>query len=54
MAEPSKPHRRQLVQSSTLGVGILLAALLLGLVNYFGWKYYKRFDWTETNLYSLT
>lgn len=54
MAEPSTQHRRQLVQSSTLGAGIALAALLLGLVNYFGWKYYQRFDWTEANLYSLS
>ena len=24
------------------------------IVNYFGWKYHHRFDWTETRLYSLS
>jgi ABC-type uncharacterized transport system involved in gliding motility auxiliary subunit len=24
------------------------------IVNYFGWKYYKRFDWTSSQLYSLS
>src|SRR5262249_11148966 len=24
------------------------------MVNYFGWKYYKRFDWTGSQMYSLS
>ena len=47
-------NRRQLVRTGTLSVGVLLLAVLLLLVNYFGWKYYKRFDWTSSQLYSLS
>lgn len=45
---------RQLKKTGLLSAGILLVALLLGIVNYFGWKYHKRFDWTSTALYSLS
>ena len=34
--------------------GVLLVAALLVIVNYFGWKYHKRFDWTRSQLYSLS
>ncbi len=46
--------RRGLLQGTTLGAGVLLVAALLILVNYFGWKYWKRFDWTSSQLYSLS
>jgi len=45
---------RQLVKTGTLSVGVLLLAALLLIVNYFGWKYYKRFDWTGSQLYTLS
>ncbi|HKI05204.1 MAG TPA: GldG family protein [Thermoanaerobaculia bacterium] len=45
---------RQLVKTGTLSAGVLLLAALLLIVNYFGWKYYKRFDWTGNQLYSLS
>ncbi len=51
--QPSAGRRRAL-EASTLGMGLLLAALLLGLVNYFAWKYYQRFDWTSSRIYSLS
>ncbi|HEX9944309.1 MAG TPA: GldG family protein [Thermoanaerobaculia bacterium] len=47
-------NRRQLVRTGTLSAGVLLLAALLVIVNYFGWKYYKRFDWTGSQLYSLS
>ena len=47
-------NRRQLVRTGTLSAGVLLLAALLLIVNYFGWKYYKRFDWTGNQLYSLS
>src|SRR5947209_1153131 len=47
-------NRRQLVKTGTLSAGVLLLAALLLIVNYFGWKYYKRFDWTSSHLYSLS
>ena len=50
---PSGGQRRA-VAASTLSVGVLLAMALLVLVNYFAWKYYHRFDWTSTQLYSLS
>ena len=46
--------RRRLVQSSTLGAGALLALALLVIVNYLGGKYYARFDWTSSEIYTLS
>jgi ABC-type uncharacterized transport system involved in gliding motility auxiliary subunit len=46
--------RRRLVRTGTLSAGILLILALLAIVNYFGWKYYKRFDWTGSRIYSLS
>jgi gliding motility-associatede transport system auxiliary component len=46
--------RRRLVRGGTLSAGIVLVAALLAIVNYFGWKYYKRFDWTGSRMYSLS
>jgi len=46
--------RKNLQQSTSLWAGVILVALLVGIVNYFGWKYYKRFDWTASRLYSLS
>ena len=46
--------RKRLQRSSSLWAGVLLVGLLAGIVNYFGWKYYQRFDWTESRLYSLS
>ncbi len=45
---------RQLMKTVFLWVGIVLLTLLLLIVNYLGWKYYKRFDWTGSQLYSLS
>ena len=45
---------RQLLSSTMLGVGVVLVALLVGIVNYFGWKYHRRFDWTASQFYSLS
>jgi gliding motility-associatede transport system auxiliary component len=54
VAALSNVNRRQLVKTGTLSAGVLLLAALLVIVNYFGWKYYKRFDWTRSHLYSLS
>src|SRR5262245_11731086 len=54
MAAMNQANRRQLVKTGTLSAGVLLLAALLVIVNYFGWKYYKRFDWTKSQLYSLS
>ena len=43
-----------LTRTGTLGAGVLVVAALLGMVNYFGWKYHARLDWTATKLYSLS
>lgn len=42
------------VRGSLLGAGVLLAAALLVIVNYFGWKYHARLDWTRSDFYSLS
>ncbi|HSS79329.1 MAG TPA: GldG family protein [Thermoanaerobaculia bacterium] len=54
MTTMDQANRRQLVRTGTLSAGVLLLAALLLIVNYFGWKYYKRFDWTGSQLYSLS
>ena len=47
-------NRRRLVRTGMLSAGVLLVAALFLIVNYFGWKYFKRFDWTGSQLYSLS
>ncbi|HEV8577763.1 MAG TPA: GldG family protein [Thermoanaerobaculia bacterium] len=54
MAAMDQVNRRRLVRTGTLSAAVLLLAALLIIVNYFGWKYYKRFDWTKSQLYSLS
>lgn len=54
MTPMERANRRRLVKTGTLSAGVLLLAALLIIVNYFGWKYYKRFDWTSSQLYSLS
>lgn len=46
--------QQALARGSMLSAGVLLVAALIGLVNYFGMKYYQRFDWTGSGLYSLS
>ncbi len=46
--------RNNLRRSSSLWAGVILVVLLVGIVNYFGWKYHQRFDWTASRLYTLS
>jgi ABC-type uncharacterized transport system involved in gliding motility auxiliary subunit len=46
--------RQKLQRSTSLWAGVILVALLVGIVNYFGWKYHERFDWTASKLYTLS
>jgi ABC-type uncharacterized transport system involved in gliding motility auxiliary subunit len=50
----SSSTKQLLAKGSILSAGVLLVAALIGLFNYFGMKYYKRFDWTGTKIYSLS
>lgn len=50
----SEGARRRLTGGSMLGAGVLLAVALIGMVNYFGWKYHVRGDWTSSGLYTLS
>ncbi len=54
MAKERSALRGAILHGSTLGLGVVLVAALLGIFNYFGWKYHRRFDWTSTRLYSLS
>jgi ABC-type uncharacterized transport system involved in gliding motility auxiliary subunit len=47
-------NRRQLVRTGTLSASVLLMAALLLIVNYLGWKYHHRADWTGSHLYTLS
>ncbi|MEM7354281.1 MAG: GldG family protein [Acidobacteriota bacterium] len=42
------------MQGSTLGVGMGLVVALAVMINYLGMRHYKRFDWTSSQLYSLS
>jgi ABC-type uncharacterized transport system involved in gliding motility auxiliary subunit len=54
MARIDKKTGKKVLSGSLLGAGVLLAIALFIIVNYFGWKYHQRFDWTESQLYSLS
>ncbi len=47
-------RNRRLVKTGMLSAGILLILALLAIVNYFSSRYYKRFDWTGSHIYSLS
>ena len=49
-----KNWRAAVAQGSMLSAGVLLAAALVGIVNYLGMRYYHRFDWTSSQIYSLS
>ena len=46
--------KRQIVSGSLLGAGVILAIVLFVIVNYFGFKYYTRSDWTGSKMYSIS
>ena len=50
----SQGTKQAIARGSILSAGVLLVAALVGFANYFGGKYYKRFDWTGSKLYSLS
>jgi ABC-type uncharacterized transport system involved in gliding motility auxiliary subunit len=54
MSDGKNRASRAATEISLLSVGVLLVAALFLLVNYFGWKYHQRFDWTESEIYSLS
>jgi len=45
---------RLAVEGSMWGAGVLLVVALIVILNYFGMKYYQRWDWTGSKLYSLS
>lgn len=58
MSEPAgirqTTGRTAVARQSTLGAAALLVLALCVLVNYFGWKYYQRWDWTSGEIYTLS
>lgn len=54
MSDSQRTAGKTATEISLLGVGVLLAVALLVGVNYFGWKYHQRFDWTASEFYSLS
>jgi len=53
VAAPGAAARR-VVAGSLWSLGVVLVAALVLLLNYFGMKYYQRFDWTGEKVYSLS
>lgn len=54
MSQPDSRSKRRIVSGSLLGAGVILALLLFVVANYFGWKYYARWDWTSSRLYTIS
>lgn len=54
MAERKNSVAGRVAQASTVSAAVGLVLALLGMVNYLGWKYHKRFDWTASEIYSLS
>jgi hypothetical protein len=54
MVDKTSSSRQRVGDHFTFGVAVVLIAVLLGLVNYLGWKYHKRLDWTRSEIYSLS
>jgi len=52
--ERRRPRARGLVEGSMWGAGVVLVAALVGIFNYLGTKYYARWDWTGSKLYTLS
>ncbi len=50
----SSRRGRAMVEGSMWTAGVLLVVALIGMLNYFGLKYYQRWDWTGSKLYSLS
>lgn len=46
--------RKAFVRGGSLGLALLLFTALLAMVNYLGWKYHQRWDWTGEQLYTLS
>ncbi len=46
--------RRQLVRTGILSAAVVLVGALFLILNYLGWKYHHRFDWTAGGVYSLS
>jgi len=44
----------RLIEGSALGLGVILALALFAMVNYLGLRHYQRFDWTSSQIYSLS
>lgn len=53
-AARDRERRSAAVRGSLLGAGVALVAVLVVIVNYLGWKYHARLDWTEEGFYSLS
>jgi len=47
-------RNRAVVEGSIWSVGALLVVALVLLLNYLGMKYYQRWDWTSSKIYSLS
>lgn len=51
----TKPNRPSaLAQGGLLTAGVLIVLALFALVNYLGLRHYDRFDWTGTDIYTLS
>lgn len=46
--------KREIAQGGALGAGVVLVVAILGAVNYLAWRHHERFDWTGSQLYTLS
>lgn len=46
--------KRELTQGGVLGLGVVLVLGILIAINYLAWRHHDRFDWTSSELYTLS
>lgn len=54
MTQLETDSRSRVLAGSLLGTGIALVVVLFVILNYFGWKYHTRLDWTRNELFTLS
>ncbi len=50
----TRETKQRIVDGSTLSAAVLVALALFVMVNYLAMRHYQRFDWTRTDLYTLS
>ena len=53
-AQPGTPGAGKAEQRVHVAVGVILSIAIVGMLNYLAFRHYKRFDWTEDRLFTVS